>query len=309
MHKLIPFFFFVVPICTAQISPYNVNHINNNSSDSLVDIFPLAVGNQWEYGYDWFYDSGGPPGTGTHTDTGTVTIQVINKIELTDTTVWILKETYNLWTQFDYGVFNGPVNSADTVELIELHKGYHQLYKTGDANLIKQSVFPFFSDADIMVYRFDSINAPVIKTVHSRNLFGMSTLSFKQGIGLISVYIDDGCTCMWGYTGNHSLRSQIITSVSDRNVGLFSQKYRLLQNYPNPFNPSTIIPFFIPSLSFVSLKIFDCIGREVATLVHEELPVGNYSRYWNASNLPSGVYYYRLQSGSFTETKKFVLLK
>ncbi len=85
--------------------------------------------------------------------------------------------------------------------------------------------------------------------------------------------------------------------------------YSLDQNYPNPFNPSTNISFSIPSKSFVSLKVFDALGREVAVLVSEELPAGTYSRQWNATQISSGVYFYRLQADSFTETKKLVLLR
>ncbi len=85
--------------------------------------------------------------------------------------------------------------------------------------------------------------------------------------------------------------------------------YGLSQNYPNPFNPSTRISFSLPSKSFVSLKVFDLIGREVTTLVSEELPTGNYTKQWNAQNMPSGIYFYRLQAGSFIETKKLILLK
>jgi photosystem II stability/assembly factor-like uncharacterized protein len=85
--------------------------------------------------------------------------------------------------------------------------------------------------------------------------------------------------------------------------------FTLMQNYPNPFNPTTGIAFSLPSKSFVSLKIFDVIGREIATVVSEELPAGDYSRQWNATNLPSGIYFYRLQAGTFTETRKLVLLR
>ncbi|MFZ1979439.1 MAG: T9SS type A sorting domain-containing protein, partial [Bacteroidota bacterium] len=83
----------------------------------------------------------------------------------------------------------------------------------------------------------------------------------------------------------------------------------LLQNYPDPFNPTTTISFTIPSRSSVSLKIFDILGREVATIVSQELPAGTYSRQWNAAKMSSGIYFYRLQAGSFTQTKRLVLLK
>jgi Secretion system C-terminal sorting domain len=83
----------------------------------------------------------------------------------------------------------------------------------------------------------------------------------------------------------------------------------LLQNYPNPFNPSTVISYQVASLGKVNLKVFDLLGREVAMLVNEVKSIGNYELTFNAANLPSGVYFYRLQVGSFTETKRLVLLK
>jgi len=86
-------------------------------------------------------------------------------------------------------------------------------------------------------------------------------------------------------------------------------KMHLLQNYPNPFNPSTTISFSLPRRSFVTLKIYDVIGREIATIVSEELSAGNYSRSWNASNMSNGVYFYRLQADQFSETKKLFLLR
>ena len=87
------------------------------------------------------------------------------------------------------------------------------------------------------------------------------------------------------------------------------KEYSLLQNYPNPFNPTTTISFNLPSKSFISLKIFDLIGREQATIVSEEMSQGNYSRQWNAERFPSGIYFYRLQTGIFSETKKLLLLR
>jgi photosystem II stability/assembly factor-like uncharacterized protein len=83
----------------------------------------------------------------------------------------------------------------------------------------------------------------------------------------------------------------------------------LNQNYPNPFNPTTVISFQLPARSYTTLKIYDLIGREVATIVSEELTEGNHTRQWNAERLPSGVYFYRLQTGIFTETKKLILLR
>ena len=102
--------------------------------------------------------------------------------------------------------------------------------------------------------------------------------------------------------------SEMITSV-ERLPSDLPTHFSLDQNYPNPFNPATAISFSLPSQSFVSLKVFDALGREVDVLLSEELSAGTYSRQWNAGGLSSGIYFYRLQAGSFTETKKLVLLR
>lgn len=85
--------------------------------------------------------------------------------------------------------------------------------------------------------------------------------------------------------------------------------FSLGQNYPNPFNPTTTISFGLASKSFVSLRVFNVLGREVSILVSEELPAGTYSQNWNAAGLASSVYFYCLQTGSFTDTKKLLLLR
>ncbi len=81
------------------------------------------------------------------------------------------------------------------------------------------------------------------------------------------------------------------------------------QNYPNPFNPSTNINFTLPNTEFVTLKIYDILGKEVKTIVNEELSAGNYTKIWDANNLSSGVYFYKLTAGKFTETKKMMLVR
>jgi hypothetical protein len=85
--------------------------------------------------------------------------------------------------------------------------------------------------------------------------------------------------------------------------------FSLEQNYPNPFNPTTNFEFRIVDFGLVSLKVYDILGNEVATIVNEELPAGNYKYQWNAAGLASGVYFYRLQAGKFVDTKKLILLR
>jgi hypothetical protein len=85
--------------------------------------------------------------------------------------------------------------------------------------------------------------------------------------------------------------------------------FSLLQNYPNPFNPSTKIEFKIPTAGLVILKVYDILGREVKTLLNEEMQPGNYTIDFDASALSSGLYFYSLQTGEFSITKKMILLR
>jgi len=85
--------------------------------------------------------------------------------------------------------------------------------------------------------------------------------------------------------------------------------FELHQNYPNPFNPGTVINWQVPVNGFVSLKVYDMLGNEIAVLVNEEKAAGGYQTEFNASNLSSGTYFYRLEAGSFVQTKKMIFLK
>jgi hypothetical protein len=86
-------------------------------------------------------------------------------------------------------------------------------------------------------------------------------------------------------------------------------EYALSQNYPNPFNPSTQIKFSIAGNNMTRLTIFDALGREVAVLVDQELNTGNYNYTWDAAGMASGIYFYRLEAGTFVQTQKMLLLK
>jgi len=92
------------------------------------------------------------------------------------------------------------------------------------------------------------------------------------------------------------------------NDGVAAQ-YVLEQNHPNPFNPTTSIRYEVPQEAVVSLKVFNVLGQEVAALLDGLKEPGSYEVQWNAKNLPSGVYFYRLQAGDFVQTKKLVILK
>jgi hypothetical protein len=107
--------------------------------------------------------------------------------------------------------------------------------------------------------------------------------------------------------------TQTPTSIQQKIIN-HPKEYSLSQNYPNPFNPATTIRFALPKESFVTLKIFNLLGQEVATLVDELKPMGEHQAQWQAGDLPSAVYVYRLQARSkekidFVDTKKLILLK
>jgi hypothetical protein len=103
------------------------------------------------------------------------------------------------------------------------------------------------------------------------------------------------------------------TAVKDNNSQNFPGIFTLYQNYPNPFNPTTKIKYSIPvgtqHAVSVQLKVYDILGREVATLVNKQQQPGNYEVEFNASNFASGVYFYQLRAGNFISTKKMILLK
>ncbi|MDD5361959.1 MAG: T9SS type A sorting domain-containing protein [Ignavibacteria bacterium] len=109
------------------------------------------------------------------------------------------------------------------------------------------------------------------------------------------------------YRPNACFRIEPIVNINEPGIQLAS--FKLSQNYPNPFNPGTRISYEIPKQGFVSLKIYDILGREVKTLVNEVKTSGAYSIDFNAANLPSGIYLCRMECGGYAETKRMILLK
>jgi hypothetical protein len=124
-----------------------------------------------------------------------------------------------------------------------------------------------------------------------------------------NIFIKDSIICVsQGYYGFSIYKYSPITSVNISKKEL-PINYSLNQNFPNPFNPTTTINYSVPKSSFVTIKIYDVLGREVTTLVNENKPIGNYSVQFNAAKLTSGIYFYRMQAGDFVQTKKLVVLK
>jgi hypothetical protein len=129
---------------------------------------------------------------------------------------------------------------------------------------------------------------------------------YSVGDTVVSVRVDD----TRGGTDTQTFTLHVHPGVGiDSEINQVPQQYVLQQNYPNPLNPGTKIKYSVPKYSTVVIKVFDILGNEIETLVNEEKPIGNYEVEFVANNLPSGIYFYKMQSGSFVGTKKMVLMK
>ncbi|MBK8552470.1 MAG: T9SS type A sorting domain-containing protein [Ignavibacteria bacterium] len=149
----------------------------------------------------------------------------------------------------------------------------------------------------------------IVKTTNS----GVNWISQASGTinSLYSVHFTDSNTgWIVGNSGTILKTTNGGTSVGVQNFSTeIPSGYSLSQNYPNPFNPVTNLEFGISDLGFVSLKVYDILGKEVVTLVNEKLSPGKYQVEFDGSGLPSGVYFYRLTAGEFTDTKRMMLIK
>ena len=122
------------------------------------------------------------------------------------------------------------------------------------------------------------------------------------------IYLRTGISVVLGGVFKTVLDTTLV-GVEDESGKLMPEKFSLNQNYPNPFNPTTKISWQLPEGSWQTLKVYDLIGNEIATLVDEYRPLGKYEIEFDATGLPSGIYFYQIRAGKFVETKKMVLLK
>jgi len=194
---------------------------------------------------------------------------------------------------------------------------YGFIHKTTDGGYNWSSISGVDIPGLMDVYFFDKnigwavgnhSSSAIIKTTNGGNDW------FHQESGqvnsLLSVFIIDSVTG-WAAGSGSILKTTNggVTFIEEEEIDEIPTKYSLSNNFPNPFNPSTKIKYSVPQSSNVVIKVFDILGSEIETLVNEEKPTGTYEITCYAENLPSGIYFYRLQAGSFVETKKMVLMK
>jgi len=158
----------------------------------------------------------------------------------------------------------------------------------------------WFTDHDHLFFSADTGNTWQEVTVISGSLEARNIEFLNDTIGFI--------LCDNGKFFTTENNGGIITSIGEKEM-IVAENYFLFQNYPNPFNPSTKISWQSPVCSWQSLKIYNVLGKEVAILVDEEKPAGTYEIIWHATNLPNGVYFYKLKTGNFISTKKMILLR
>jgi len=282
----------IVLLCITGLSSFN----NVYSWDAeAAKFYPLAVGNQWSYHY---ISRGGNP----------IPCYPNNQYN------YIITITGDT-------VFNG-----------------HKYYKFSNGDRLRidstsMNVYKFLGAGECLI---DSLLAKKNSQVNSCELWGVvndtNMVSFAgenrrsfniSGIGYskrlmygIGIYFHGGCELGSGF--DKQLNGCIINGVQyGQMLGLnnisneLPAQYSLSQNYPNPFNPVTKIKFDISGSSETQtlLSVYDVLGREVTVLVNQQLQPGTYEADWDASAYPSGVYFYKLEIGSFTDTKKMVLLK
>jgi hypothetical protein len=207
------------------------------------------------------------------------------------------------WCFYDINVLGEPAMALWTNEPIPIQVNY------------SVSIPPGAPSVDVSVTsEGDPVEGLTCVVVKDSILYGVS---ITDTLGNATVTLDPPITelgnaelIISGYNCLPSSYSLIITSTEDDgNKVLAPNETTLYDNYPNPFNPSTNIRFSISVQLFTTLKVYDVLGNEVATLVNEEKPVGSYEVNFNASMLASGIYYYRLTAGNFAETKRMILLK
>ncbi|MBK8549988.1 MAG: serine hydrolase [Ignavibacteria bacterium] len=135
-----------------------------------------------------------------------------------------------------------------------------------------------------------------------------SSKDLKTGVVVLSNHLTPACDKL-GVQILRYLNSDTTTVGIDPVSQNIPENFKLFQNYPNPFNPNTVIRYSLSENRFTTLKVFDALGKEVAVLVNENLNAGTYEVDFSGANLPSGIYFYKLISGDFTETKKMFLIK
>ena len=284
----------------------------------MLNYYPLAIGNKWVYD-DYTYVEGN-------------SFHDIFIREVTGDTLLPNGKQYSLVEEYNYSSPYTTFSFERIDPLTGLVYRYYEdpglseseyliddlLAEVGDTIWSSREFYdPNFPTIVIEQNTFNKWELEKPRIIYQHLGLGFYTHSLTQDIGLDSIgyhfdfgqtnIIIKGCIIDGVVYGD-----TIVVSVEDETPNLPAE-FSLSQNYPNPFNPTTTIRFTISELRFTILKIYDVLGNEIATLVNEELPAGEYEVKFNpASGIrypASGIYFYQLRAGGFVQTKKMLLLK
>jgi mannose/cellobiose epimerase-like protein (N-acyl-D-glucosamine 2-epimerase family) len=176
---------------------------------------------------------------------------------------------------------------------------YGNLFFTAQPVVLHYNIEPLQADRELNMTPLAINDSSLI--ISQVLLNGVSYTNYNSGLRVLNLPAGTG--------GHFEVTYSPVMPVQVSDPIITVKDYKLEQNYPNPFNPVTNIKFTIAAESKVTMIIYDALGREVTELVNEQKPPGSYEIKWDASALPSGIYFYQINAGSFTETRKMVLIK
>lgn len=201
-------------------------------------------------------------------------------------------------------LFNETVLISDSLAAIQLLSDLSSI--TFNIELIdnNDNILGLIKNTVVNANQLQSLNT----SSYYINIVGLEGMTVRMRVSIVTDIEDPVFTVMQEYT-----EESILSKLKSQELIIKGLEvpitYSLEQNYPNPFNPSTTIRYQIPQDGIVTLKIYDILGAEVATLVNEQKIAGRYEVNFNASTLASGVYIYKIQSGKFVASRKMILIK
>jgi photosystem II stability/assembly factor-like uncharacterized protein len=272
--------------------------------------------------------SGGRLGTITTIDVAPTNSNVIY-VGTDDSHIWVSSDNAATWTEISDGlpirwVTRVVVDPTDENIVYATFNGLKwkdpqpHVFRSTDKGTTWSDISSNLPDAPVNAFVVDNQNPQKLYLGNDVGMYfsynsGQSWFVLGEGLPVLPVgdiEIHPSTNELVAGTYGRSMYKIDLDLVSDiRENEIIPENILVEQNYPNPFNPNTTIKYHLSEQRFVTLKVFDAIGNEISTLINEEIPAGFYEIEFNASGLPSGIYFYRLQADSFFEAKKMVLIK
>jgi len=208
--------------------------------------------------------------------------------------LWIAGDNGRIYATTSYGISWFPQNSGVTDNLHDIQfRNQNEGMVVGDNGVVR------YTNNGGLTWLAD----PYFNGITSGDIVSVATVDFNTGLALVrNTSLDGGPPASMFVVSSEPLSN-------NEHENTTPYEYSLGQNYPNPFNPLTKINYTVPQFGLIIIKVYDVLGKEVATLVNEEKPAGVYEVEFDASQMNSGIYFYKLATGNFSETKKLVFLK